>query len=43
MATLSSIVAQAKEVVAGLRGTSPRLEEQFDDASKNAAESVLHQ
>jgi (p)ppGpp synthase/HD superfamily hydrolase len=36
-------VEWAKKVVAGLRGTSPWLEQQFDDASKNAEESVYHQ
>jgi (p)ppGpp synthase/HD superfamily hydrolase len=30
----------AKEVVAGLRGTSPWLEQQFDEASRRAEESV---
>jgi (p)ppGpp synthase/HD superfamily hydrolase len=33
----------AKSVVAGLRGTSPWLEQQFDEASTNAEESVSHQ
>jgi (p)ppGpp synthase/HD superfamily hydrolase len=33
----------AKQVVAGLRGTSPWLEEQFDDAAKRAEVLVDHQ
>jgi hypothetical protein len=33
----------AKKIVAGIRCTSPWLEQQFDDASKNAEESVNHQ
>jgi hypothetical protein len=33
----------ATKVVAGIRGTSPWLEQQFDDASRNAEESVNHQ
>jgi (p)ppGpp synthase/HD superfamily hydrolase len=36
-------VEWAKSVVAGIRGTSTWLERQFDDASKNAEESVHHQ
>jgi (p)ppGpp synthase/HD superfamily hydrolase len=33
----------AKEVVAGLRGTSPSLEQQFDEAAGRAKESLYHQ
>jgi (p)ppGpp synthase/HD superfamily hydrolase len=33
-------IAWAKAVVAGLRGTSPRLEEQFDDAAARAIRSL---
>jgi (p)ppGpp synthase/HD superfamily hydrolase len=33
----------ANRVVAGVRGVSPWLEQQFDEASRNAKESVTHQ
>jgi hypothetical protein len=33
-------VEWARQVVAGLRGVSPRLEEQFDEAAKRAGQSV---
>jgi (p)ppGpp synthase/HD superfamily hydrolase len=36
-------VEWATAVVAGLRGTSPWLEQQFDEASKRAEASVYHQ
>ena len=36
-------VEWTKSVAAGLRGTSPWLEQQFNDASRNAEESVYHQ
>ena len=36
-------VEWAKSVVVGLRGTSPWLEQQFDQATKSAEESVHHQ